>query len=424
MLLSAIIMVIICASITIGVLWVSRGEWITFVKYDEDEMQLAGVQLPDEMTDTESHDLEEDTDGINMIVESMPIRVEREGNSDLQGMEEYGVEDDDTENIDPAAGDVMVANASQIVRVVLVKSLILMTALVVVGLAGIWFAIRKGLQPVAKLSRDIAEIDEKSLDTLLPIPDSKDEIAELTNSFNHMLMRLNGSFEAQKRFSATAAHELKTPLAAIISNVEVLELDDIPDYDECLETISVVRDNALRMENLIQDLLRAYSNGCEHKNETCDLREMCEKSGEVCLKQDDKRITFEVEGELNVSGDPLLLERAVSNLIANAFRYNRKEGSVKVLLNEDSLIVKDTGVGIPEKDLDKILEPFYCVNKSRSRELGGSGLGLSIAKQILDDHQAVLSISSECGVGTEVTVYFGHKLDGGKKNGTSDIAGG
>lgn len=423
-LLSALIVIVICASITVGVLQVSRGEWITFVRQDGDAMDLQETHII-----TEEDSLQESEDGINLIADSLnAVREEKEGDAELPVPAEYGLGENGTEDMDwlPAAtdGDYMVSNGGAVMSVILLKSLGLMAVLVVIGLIGIWFAVKKGLQPVTKLSRDIAEIDEKSLDTLLPIPDSKDEIAELTKSFNHMLMRLNGSFEAQKRFSATAAHELKTPLSAIISNVEVLELDEIPDYEECLETISVVRDNAFRMEHLIQDLLRAYSNGYEHKQEICNLQEICERSGLVCMKQDDKQIEFEVEGELCVLGDQLLLERAVSNLIANAFRYNRKNGSVTVRLGKDSLTVKDTGVGIPEKDLDKILESFYCVDKSRSRELGGSGLGLSIAKQIFDDHQAELSIASEYGVGTEMTVYFKHTFDGGKKDGTSDITSG
>lgn len=307
---------------------------------------------------------------------------------------------------DDIAVEIFVDDGADIIQGVLLESLWLMLICIVVGAVCVWFVVKVALRPVSELSNQIAHINEQQLSHPVTVPASKDEIAELAVSFNRMLGRLNSSFEAQKRFSATAAHELKTPLSSIITNVEVLELDEHPTYEECLETITLVKDSAVRMEHLVLDLLNSYSTGEVRKKETCDLREMCEKNCRVQAEIDRKGVTYKITGELSVQGDPLLLERAIGNLISNAFRYNRANGSLKICLSEKRLRITDTGIGIPEEHLDHIFEPFYRVDISRSRILGGSGLGLSITKQILDNHNAEIIIDSQPDKGTDIQVFF------------------
>lgn len=319
---------------------------------------------------------------------------------------DFVLPEDSAYNGEDIGVEIIVEDGANVVMSILAKSLWLMLGCIVLGVASVWLVVKLALRPVMELSRQISQVNERQLNCPVTVPESKDEIAELAVSFNRMLSHLNSSFEAQKRFSATAAHELKTPLSSIIANVEVLDLDKHPTYEECLETITLVKDSAARMEHLVLDLLHTYSTGEIRKKEACNLREICEKNCEAQAQFDQKGISYEITGELSVQGDPLLLDRAVGNLISNAFRYNRAKGSVRIRLADKRLRITDTGIGIPEEHLERIFEPFYRVDVSRSRILGGSGLGLSITKQIFDNHNADIIIDSQTDKGTDIQIFF------------------
>lgn len=294
-------------------------------------------------------------------------------------------------------------DAYDLIEAVLKKSLLIMTTAILAGIVTVWLLIKQALRPVSHLCRIISTIDEKKLNAPLPIPPSKDELAELTKAFNRMMARLNRSFEAQKQFSATAAHELKTPLSAILANIDVLELDESPSYAECMDTIAVVKENASRMNRLIQDLLQSYSATLAQEKSVCDLNKICETCCRLSAGTEKNAVAFSIEGEGTAEGDPLLLERAVGNLIGNAFRYNRPGGTVEITLAGNTMQICDTGIGIGESDLERIFEPFYRADRSR---FGGNGLGLSIAKTILEAHHAELSVESRVNEGTTFTVRF------------------
>lgn len=353
---AAIVLVVVSVVITFGILGVSHGKVITY----------AGTEYF------------------------------RSGSMDGQG--EIGTES--------TGQNIFITDTGDILTGVFLDSLWIMAVSIFIGIIFISFAVKHALHPISELSQTISDIDEKKLNKPLPLPLSKDEIAELTKSFNRMMAGLNCSFEAQKHFSATAAHELKTPLSSIIANVEVLELDEKPSYEECLETIAIVKENAIRMEQLVLDLLTTYTNEWKMKTEICDIRKSCEKSCAAYKKRDNNNITATIDGTLTVQGDSGMLDRVVDNLIGNAFRYNRPNGCIKIILGANSLMIKDTGIGIPTKDLDKIFEPFYRVDISRARLLGGSGLGLSIVKAILDAHQASIAVESEENKGTTFIIHF------------------
>lgn len=310
---------------------------------------------------------------------------------------------DTTENIEV---EISVTDPSAVIMGVLVEALWIMLLCILIGIFAVWFVVKLALRPVTELSCQIAKINEQRLSHSVTVPPSKDELSELAVSFNNMLARLNFSFDAQKRFSATAAHELKTPLSSIITNVEVLELDEHPSYEECMETIMLVKENASRMEHLVLDLLHTYSAGEKLKKEACNLREICDKNCKAQAELDHKNVTYKVSGELTIQGEPLLIERAIANLISNAFRYNHVNGSVFIQMSGNKLTISDTGIGISEEHLERIFEPFYRVDISRSRVLGGSGLGLSIVKQILDSHNAQITISSQPEKGTDIQISF------------------
>lgn len=136
------------------------------------------------------------------------------------------------------------------------------------------------------------------------------------------------------------------------------------------------------------------------------MEKICQKCCLLYSETDKNAVAFSIEGSGIAEGDPLLLERAIGNLIGNAFRYNRLGGTVRITLTEETMTIRDTGSGIKESDLERIFEPFYRADISRSRNSGGSGLGLSIAKNIFDAHNAGISVESKVNAGTVFTVRF------------------
>lgn len=376
---AVMVLTVVCVTITVGIVSVSRGRLLV---YDVERTESSGE--------------------MGRVVEDGSTTI-FSGNIDQS--KDFS-ESEDEEKQEFVMTENLIAEASGVMTGIMIDAFWIMLVSLLVGTAAIWLIVGKALRPLTRFSEAISEIDEKKLNQPLELPKSQDEVADMTKSFNCMLERLNHSFEVQKRFSATAAHELKTPISSIISNVEVLELDEHPSCDEYQETIAVVKENAFRMEQLVLDLLTSYSTGMVLKKEACNLRTICEKCCKACSEADRNGIVYEITGEQTVEGDSLLLERAVGNLISNAFRYNHPGGTVTVDMGENQLTVSDTGVGIPEEDLEKIFEPFYRVDMSRSRELGGSGLGLAIVKNILDAHNANIAVDSIEGEGTIFTIHF------------------
>jgi len=262
---------------------------------------------------------------------------------------------------------------------------------------------RQTLKPIKTLADKIENIDANNLDTPIKPPKANDELSSLTHSFNNMLGKLNRSFNSHKLFAQNAAHELKTPLASIMANVEVLQLDDEPSTEEYKEVVGVVKDNTARLIDLVEGLLSA-NNAID---ETCWQRFGVSEVFEAIIKNlnDDierKHLNVDLSGECHIRGDKVLLERAFQNLINNAVRYNIENGTIKISLENDVISIEDSGIGIPKENLENIFEPFYCVDSSRSKNLGGHGLGMTIAKNIFDMHKIKIHVSSEAGKGTKI----------------------
>ena len=264
------------------------------------------------------------------------------------------------------------------------------------------------LRPIKSLAEKMEDIDVNNLSAPIPIPKQNDEVSRLTHSFNNMLTKINRSFETQKFFAQNAAHELKTPLASIRTNIEVFQLDANPSEDEYKEVINTVKDDAERLIELMERLLQLNSIVSEKNCQSFDVRDVFEviiddlKPGII-----QKALSVELRGGCMIKGDKVLLERAFYNVVHNAVRYNVSGGKVDIILSENCIVVEDSGVGIPAEHLSHIFEPFYCVDNSRSRKLGGSGLGMAIAKNIFDKHNMETQITSETKQGTKMIIYFG-----------------
>lgn len=259
------------------------------------------------------------------------------------------------------------------------------------------------LKPIKSLAEKIKVIDENNLDIKIEPPKSNDETARLTNSFNNMLEKLDRSFKTQKLFAQNAAHELKTPLSFIRASVEVLQLEEKPTEDSYIEVIEIVKDSTERLIGLVEGLLSLNSAVDEQQWQTFNVREIFEIIfNELETDITRKTLNVSISGDCFIKGNKTLLERAFFNLVHNAVRYNIENGKVSITLANGNIIIEDSGVGIPKEHLTNIFEPFYCVDKSRSKKLGGYGLGMSIAKSIFDRHDIKIRIYSEPGNGTKI----------------------
>jgi two-component system phosphate regulon sensor histidine kinase PhoR len=211
-------------------------------------------------------------------------------------------------------------------------------------------------------------------------------------------------------FTANVSHELKTPLTSISGYAEMIENGMAKDAD--VRTFAErIRRESNRMLSLVSDII-TLSELDEREilaqAETIDLYALAEETVETLKSAAMVRgVTVRMTGEpVTVFGVRTLLSELVYNLLDNAIRYNRDNGTVSVRVAEQTLTVRDTGIGIPKHHQNRIFERFYRVDKSRSKATGGTGLGLAIVKHICEQHKAVLSLTSAEGIGTEITVRF------------------
>jgi signal transduction histidine kinase len=227
------------------------------------------------------------------------------------------------------------------------------------------------------------------------------------------MVPISGAFTRQREFVADASHELRTPLSVLLSSIDAVEMTIEPEgFVEKL--LANMRLEVKRMTDLVSDLLtlaRSDSNSNVLKKETFDFRAFAEKAIEsVSPLAAEKEISLSMEApsSLKATGDSQRLSQLLYILLDNAIKYTPAEGQVKLSLrnagNELWFSVEDTGIGIKKEDFPRIFERFYRVDKSRSRQVGGHGLGLSIAKWIVDTHGGAIHLSSEVGKGSKFTV--------------------
>ena len=307
----------------------------------------------------------------------------------------------------------------------LLRSVIATTIIILLSSVCTYFLTKKALTPLQKLTSEVSQIQAQNLSTQLEVPNSKDEIAQLTSSFNEMLTRLDNAFSTQKQFSANAAHELRTPLAVLQTNLEVFEKKQEPEMVEYRQLFTMIKEQTARLSQLVGTLLDMTNLKSVPRTDHvsleelvdevfCDLDPVAEKAG-ISIHFDDSSsqdLYTDVHTPdasalnnniLNITGSYVLLYRAVYNLVENAIKYNRPNGSVTVSVREQNgqamILVKDTGIGISPENQKKIFDPFFRVDKSRSRAMGGAGLGLALVDSIAKEHGGTVNVleSSETG---------------------------
>ena len=264
------------------------------------------------------------------------------------------------------------------------------------------------LYPLRELTLQIEDIQAKNLKEPILSKSNSTEIERLTLAFNRLLLRLEETFATQRQFSANAAHELRTPLAVMSTKFEVFEKNKNPDEADYKEAIGMARSQTDRLSHVIDILLEMTELQSAPKSDSislseiteeviCDLVAVAEKKS-ISLVQDD--------GEARLTGSDTLVYRAIYNLIENAIKYNKEDGKVSVAITEDEnfakVIITDTGSGIAKEDWDKIFEPFFRIDKSRSRSMGGAGLGLALVKEIAVRHGGDVKVIESSNKGSSI----------------------
>lgn len=276
------------------------------------------------------------------------------------------------------------------------KPLIAVAIILILGVFLIYFVVGISLKPLKNLKSHITSIDEKELSKRIDDFSNVKELNAIANSFNQMLERIETAFEREKEFSAAAAHELKTPLSIIHTNIDVLNLSETPTTEEYKTTLSTVESLTDRMAVFVDDLFAMFAMGDYETEEIFSASKLIE---EVVSEQNrfanDKGIQVTSESiDCDIKGNYEMFKHAVSNLIQNAIKYNTENGKVHIKTkkanNQLLITVSDTGIGISPDAQAHIFEPFYCENKQMTKKVGGTGLGLAIVKSIVEQHNGTI----------------------------------
>jgi heavy metal sensor kinase len=314
-------------------------------------------------------------------------------------------------------------NTLLIILIVTVPSILMIASL------GGQFLANKALKPVDRVTQTARMITSQNLNQRIQTLKVKDEISRLIDTFNEMISRLDQSFRQIKQFTTDASHELKTPLTILKGEVEVALRKKRPlhEYEQILESNLEEID---RMSKIVEDLLllsKADIGEIRLNREDIHLtRFISGLTEQMKILAQPKNIRIEIsnhQNEIHVFGDILRMRELFINLIENGIKYTEAGGSILITLTKETdgsvnpltqkekkavtfakIIVADTGIGIAKEDQEKIFNRFFRVDKARSREQGGSGLGLSICKWIVEAHQGEITVESEPGKGSSFIV--------------------
>ena len=284
---------------------------------------------------------------------------------------------------------------------------------VVTVLSGIlaYFVSRHALKPLHSFASQVERVQMNNLADMRIDEDALPEFKQLSQSFNQMLERLNDAFAAQRQFTGNAAHELRTPLALLQAQLELFSAEHPDMQPETAEFLSLLREQTERLTRLTKTLLEMSNLRQVARNERIRLAPMIEEIFTDLAPLSDKcGVTLTAEGDGIMTGSDALIYRLIFNLTENAVKYNRPGGSVRVSVAQEPekllIRVSDNGYGIPEEYQQSIFQPFFRVDKSRSREYGGAGLGLSLVWEIADIHGGSVRVEESSKNGTVIAAEF------------------
>ena len=284
-------------------------------------------------------------------------------------------------------------------------------AVTVLGGAVAYFVSGRALKPLKRFTAKAERVQLQSLTEITLSEDEAVEFSRLSRAVNQMLLRLKQAFDAQQQFVGNAAHELRTPLALMQAQLELFSAEhpDLP--SEAAEFLALLQEQTERLTQMTKTLLEMSNLQQVSRNERLEIAPMVEEIfTDLAPLAEKSGITLERAGDGTMTGSDALIYRLLFNLTENAVKYNRPNGVVRVSISrgEAALFfrVSDTGCGIPEEFQQSIFQPFFRVDKSRSREYGGVGLGLSLVWEIANLHGGTVWVEESSGKGTTIAVKF------------------
>ena len=320
------------------------------------------------------------------------------------------------------------------------RSLLITVVVALIGGAVTYFVSGRALKPLREFSETVEKVQAQNLADYTIEENEIAELDRLRTSYNKMLMRLSESFETQRQFTGNAAHELRTPLALIQAQLDLYHTSEHPESGAAAEeTIQMVTEQNERLSKLVRTLLDMSELQTVARSDKIELKGLIEevltdleplaqeKNIELIQKAQSKsdgradgteesvlvsvNSNEKPEDELILTGSDILIYRMIYNLVENAIKYNQTDGTVTVSAkrekNEVVLTVADTGNGIDESFREQIFEPFFRVDKSRSRERGGVGLGLAMVREIVRAHDGKIEVRGNEQGGTTFEVRMG-----------------
>ncbi len=276
---------------------------------------------------------------------------------------------------------------------------------------------RQMLTPVALMTQTARSISASDLSTRIEAVNSHDELRELADTFNEMLDRIQESYEKQNRFVSDASHELRTPLSVISGYANLLRRWGTEDREVLEESVQKIIEETDNMQQLVDRLLflaRADQKTQHVRLETFDLSALIQEvTEETQMIDSGHSVSGEIESGVFVTADEALIKQAVRAIVENSMKYTPEGGEIVLFCRDAGASaefgVRDTGVGISEKDLPHIFDRFYKADAARTRAKGSSGLGLSIVKWIIDRHGGQIQVESEPNRGAVFTVHLPKK---------------
>ena len=321
------------------------------------------------------------------------------------------------------------------------RSLLITAVVALLGGAVTYFVSGRALKPLREFSETVEKVQAQNLADYTIEENKIAELDRLRTSYNKMLMRLSESFETQRQFTGNAAHELRTPLALIQAQLDLYHTTEHPESgaaaEETIQMVTeqnerlsrlvrtlldmselqtVARGDKIELQGLIEEVLTDLEPLAQEKNIELIQKDQSSSDGrsdgtEESLLVASVNSNEKPEDELILTGSDILIYRMIYNLVENAIKYNRTDGTVTVSAkrekNEVVLTVADTGNGIDESFREQIFEPFFRVDKSRSRELGGVGLGLAMVREIVRAHDGKIEVRGNEQGGTTFEVRIG-----------------
>lgn len=298
---------------------------------------------------------------------------------------------------------------------------ILFTVLLVVNIMAIIIIViigfklsKKMLRPIKDMTETVNAINVQNLDTRLDVSGAYDELRELAINFNEMFDRIQSSYEKQNQFVSDASHELRTPISVIQGYINLLDRWGKGDIEVLDESIGAIKSESQAMKDLIEKLLflaRSDKDLLQLQIEDFFIDELInEITYETSLIDSNHEIVCEANEKVSITADRKLIKQALRIFIDNSIKFTPEDGTIKIKLRPEKrkvlITVEDSGIGIPKEDIPLVFNRFYRSDKSRTKKTGGHGLGLSIARWIIDKHKGYIKVESTVNIGTKIKVFL------------------